>query len=142
MTNWTLRYSAQDAKKTVWKQLKKNYRKKDMDWVKEADWRGPVEVTLKEVNFSTKKSWRAYKQPSLVREKIQKIKDGRKKPVVLVDAPKNDKYIIIDGHHRALAYEKMDRPMLAFIAKVDKEKGDWDYFHSKQKPSKEEGNER
>ena len=131
--SWSLRY-AKSAKKMVWKQLAKSYDEKDMGWIKDAEWTGPIDVPLKHVDFSTKKTWTAYKEPELVESKVKKIKKGKKKPVVLIDAPKDKKYFILDGHHRAMAYEKLDMPVTAFIGKVSKEKGPWDEFHTKQKP--------
>ena len=133
MTNWNLRY-AKSSEKMVWKQLKKSYDVKDMGWVKDAQWSGPVEVSLDKVDFLTKKTWKAYHEPKLVDSKVRKIKKGKKKPVVLIDAPKDKKYFILDGHHRAMAYEKLDMPITAFIGKVTKEEGPWDTFHTKQKP--------
>ena len=118
----------------VWKQLKKSYDKKDMGWIKDAQWTGPVDVALDRVNFSTKKTWKAYHEPELVESKVEKIKNGKRKPVVLIDAPKDDKLFVLDGHHRSLAYEKLNSPIIAFIGKVDREKGPWDTFHTKQKP--------
>ena len=118
----------------VWDQLSKSFDTKDMEWIKDAKWTGPLEVPLDEVNFSTENTWEAKHEPKLVKSKMKKIKKGKRKPVVLIDAPKDDKYIIIDGHHRALAYKKLDEPMTAFIGKVSKEKGPWDSFHNKQLP--------
>ena len=118
----------------VWEQLSKSFDEKDMGWINNVDWIGPVKVPLGSIDFSTKKTWSAYKDPELVDSKIKKIKKGKKKPIVLIDAPKDKKFFILDGHHRALAYEKLDMPMVAFIGKVDKEKGPWDTFHTKQKP--------
>jgi len=132
--DWSVRYAGKDPKEMVWKQLKKSFDKKDMGWIKDVEWDGPKEVNLDQVNYSTKKTWKAYKEPKMVQSKVEKIKNGKKKPVILIDAPKDDKYFIIDGHHRAMAYEKLDQPMIAFVGKVKTEKGPWDTFHNKQKP--------
>ena len=131
--DWSVRYAGKDPKEMVWKQLKKSFDKKDMGWIKDVEWDGPKEVSLDLVNYSTKKTWKAYKEPKMVQSKVEKIKNGKKKPVILIDAPKDDKYFIIDGHHRAMAYEKLDQPMIAFVGKVKTEKGPWDTFHNKQK---------
>jgi hypothetical protein len=132
--NWSERYAKKDSEKMVWKQLSKSFDEKDMGWVKNAKWSGPLEVSLDKIDFSTENTWSAKKQPELVQSKVKKIKKGKKKPIVLIDAPKNNKYFILDGHHRALAYKHLNMPVLAFIGKVDKEKGPWDTFHNKQKP--------
>lgn len=132
--NWSTRYSKKEPVKMVWDQLKKSFDKKDMKWIKDVEWDGPKEVSLDQVSYSTKKTWKAYKEPELVQSKVRKIENGKKKPIILIDAPKDDKYFIIDGHHRAMAYEKLDKPMIAFVGKVKKETGPWDSFHTKQKP--------
>lgn len=132
--NWSQRYAKKSSAEMVYKQLAKSYPTSAMSWVKKARWIGPVEVPLNEVDFSAKKTWSAYHETELVKSKIKKIKKGKRKPVVLVDAPKDKKYIIIDGHHRSLAYEKLGEPMVAFIGKVATEKGPWDTFHTKQLP--------
>ena len=132
--NWSTRYSKKDSMKMVWKQLKKSYNKEDMRWIKDVEWNGPIEVPLDQINFSTKKTWKAHHEPELVKSKETKIKNGKRKPVVLIDTPKNDKLFVLDGHHRAMAYENLKMPVTAFIGKTDKIKGPWDEFHSKQKP--------
>ena len=131
---WSERYAKKSSKEKVWYQLSKSFYEKDMGWIKNAHWIGPVEVPLDRVNFSTENTWTARKEPELVKSKVKKIKKGKRKPVVLIDAPKNNKYFILDGHHRALAYKELDIPITAFIGKVSKEKGPWDTFHNKQKP--------
>lgn len=133
VTNWKLRYAKEDPKKAVFEQLEEDYPEDAMDWINDdADWSGPEEIPLNEVDYSNRKSWRAWHEKSKVKSKIRKIQNGRKKPVVLVKTPKDDKYIIIDGHHRALAYRKLDMPVTAWVGEVKKEKGPWDEFHAKQ----------
>ena len=128
------RYAKQSAKNMVLFQLEDSFPEEALEWINDAHWIGPVQVPLDRVNFEAKDSWQASHEPELVKSKIRKIKKGKRKPVILVAAPKNTKYIIVDGHHRALAYEKLNMPMTAFIGKVHHEKGDWDTMHSKQLP--------
>jgi hypothetical protein len=130
--NWNERYAKKSAKDKVWKQLLKSYPEDTMDWVKEAHWVGPVEIPINQVDFSGEKTWAAHHDPALVKSKMEKIKEGKRKPVVLVKTPKNEKYIIIDGHHRSTAYKKLGEPITGFVAYVKREKGPWDEFHSKQ----------
>ena len=40
--------------------------------------------------------------------------------------------IIVDGHHRALAYMENGQPALAYVGSVGKNNGPWDKLHSKQ----------
>jgi len=130
--NWSERYAKKSADKKVWQQLEESYPEDAMGWIKDAKWTGPVEVPINQIDFSNEKSWRSWHEPELVNSKIKKIKKGKRKPVILIGAPKNDHYIIIDGHHRSLAYKRLGMPITAFIGIVDKETGDWDTFHSKQ----------
>ena len=62
----------------VWKQLKKSYNKEDMRWIKDVEWNGPIEVPLDQINFSTKKTWKAHHEPELVKSKETKIKNGKR----------------------------------------------------------------
>jgi hypothetical protein len=132
---WNQRY-AKDKNQTaeyVMDQLEDDYPKSTMGWVKDAQWEGPTVVQLHDVNYSNKKSWRAWHEPEIIPKFKKKIKQGKMKPVLLVKTPKNDKYIIIDGHHRSLAYLEMNRPMLAWIGHVHEETGPWDTFHDQQR---------
>ena len=134
IASWSSRYAKKSPKSMVLRQLENSFSEEALEWVKDAHWVGPVQVPLDRINFEEKDSWQASHEPELVKSKIRKIKKGKRKPVILVAVPKNTKYIIVDGHHRALAYEKLNMPMTAFIGKVHHEKGDWDTMHSKQLP--------
>jgi len=134
IASWSERYAKQSSKQMVLRQLEDSFPKEALEWINDAHWIGPVQVPLDRVNFEAKDHWQASHEPELVNSKIKKIKNGKRKPVVLVAAPKNTKYIVVDGHHRALAYKELDMPMTAFIGKVHHEKGDWDTMHSKQLP--------
>jgi len=137
--NWNLRYASDSAKEKVWAQLEKSFPTSVMGWVKTARWLGPVDVPLDQVDFSNKKSWTAAKEQWLVEKKKKKIKKGKRKPLILVGTPNNKKYMIVDGHHRDMAYEQMGMPVRAFVARVSKDQGPWDTFHSKQLPKDPEG---
>ena len=132
--NWSVRYASSKALHKVWSQLEESFPENAMGWIKRAQWFGPVEIPLEIVDFSNEKTWKAYKEQWLVDKKKKKIRKGKGKPVILVDAPKDSKYIIIDGHHRARAYKQLNKPIKAFVGKVSKESGPWDTFHSKQLP--------
>jgi phage-related protein (TIGR01555 family) len=125
--------SADDARARVLKQLGEDYPDDKLDWVRKASWTGPRNVDLDKIDTQNKAKWRAQSDDARVTKFMKHIKKDKVKPIILVDRPGKDKMMIADGHHRFLAHEKLDRPPLAFVAKVDKNTGDWDEFHDSQK---------
>jgi phage gp29-like protein len=119
----------------VYHELESDYPDDALEWIPRYKWAGPVEIPLDEIDFSNSKSWRASKEPESVAYHTIKIHEGKRKPIILVKTPKDDKYIIVDGHHRSLAYQHLNKPALAFVANVDKEKGEWDWMHDEQEGS-------
>jgi ParB/Sulfiredoxin domain len=135
--NWKYRYaySKENEAPVVVDQLAEDYPANTLKWVKETKWSGPEQVEIKDVDYSNYKHWEAHHEQNKVKKFENKISKGKMKPVVLVKTPKNKKYIVIDGHHRALAYRNLNRPLLAWIGKTKSEDGPWDVFHAKQKHS-------
>jgi HK97 family phage portal protein len=117
----------------VYDQLLQNYPAAVLGWVLGASWSGPAEVPLDHVDFSNENEWAASQEPKRVKHFVRQIrKKGRTKPIVLVKTPDNPKLIIIDGHHRALAYRKAGKPIHAWIGHVTQAHGQWDELHSSQ----------
>ncbi len=131
---WKYRYSSSDKSKVI-KQLAKDYPLNSLNWVKEIKWDGPEKVNIEDVDYSNYRNWQANHEPKKVKKFEKKISNGKMKPVILVKTPKNKKYIVIDGHHRALAYRNLDEPLRAWIGYTKTEKGPWDTFHDKQRHS-------
>lgn len=118
----------------VYAQLAEDFPKDALEWIKSASWKGPVMVPLSQIDFSNRKAWKASKDPDHVAEFVQKIESGgQMKPIILVNEPNSKKLIIVDGHHRALAYEKLGRDALAFVATVGTEGGPWMNVHATQR---------
>jgi len=137
--NWNIRYafeknefSPKDVTDDVLEQLREDYPEDALDWVKENHWTGPKMIHVSDIDYSNYKSWRATHEPEKVHKFKKKIKKGVLKPVILVKTPKNPKYIIVDGHHRSLAYRELGGSVVAYVTHVDRETGPWDEFHSKQ----------
>jgi hypothetical protein len=62
--------------------------------------------------------WAASHEPAHVDRFVEKIKNGEHvNPVVLVADPDGN-YIDVDGHHRALAYRKLKRPVRAWVGEI------------------------
>lgn len=125
--------------------LSEDYPKNRLDWILSGHWEGPLEVSLEDINFSNRDSWRAsHEDITPYADRIQqsidtKGKKGNRKPVVLVKPKGADKYVIVDGHHRTLASEHLEIPVLAYIAHVHVKEGPWDELHSAQKKGSSKG---
>ncbi len=63
---------------------------------------------------------------------IKRAKRGPVKPILLVETPANEKYEVVDGHHRLLAAEALGQPVLAYCAKVFHDEGPWSTMHAAQ----------
>lgn len=124
----------------VFDQLAQDYKEKDIQWVLHIPWKGPMEVPLSSIDFSNKDNWAASSDLDHVDEFVDKISnEGFSKPIILVNAPSNNnKMIVVDGHHRALAYQQINQPALAYVGEVGRNNGPWDKLHAKQVGSKQE----
>lgn len=120
----------------VYDQLTEDYPKKAVDWVHNVKWAGPEKVPLKNVDFEEKNTWKAEKEPdkvSLFKNRIRAAarKHEGIKPVVMIARP--DKTVMVmDGHHRALAYRELKKPVYAWVGYPGKSKGPWDKVHDYQ----------
>ena len=123
----------------IYDQLSDDYNEKDIEWVLHIPWVGPVEVPLTSIDFSNKSNWQADSEPEEVSKFVDLISnEGFSKPIILVNNPSNNnKMVIVDGHHRALAYAQMNQPALAYIGQIGKNSGPWDKLHDKQGGSKQ-----
>jgi len=134
----TMHLRAQDSTSgigdAVYEQLKDDYSKNLISWVKAANWSGPMEVNMDQIDASNMDNWDAVKNPS----RQPQIKDFEQemtetdanKPIILINLPDNSKFKIADGHGRFTAAKNIDKPTItAFIAEVGSMKGDWDQMH-------------
>jgi len=125
----------------VKRQLSADYPENTLGWISNQDWSGPKEIPLSNVNFTNRKKWNAWHEPQRVAKFARRIakrsKQGRRiKPVVLVDTPDSDKnrdLMIVDGHHRSLAYQKLNKPVWGYVGRTSKVEGPWDELHAKQR---------
>ena len=80
--------------------------------------------------------------PEKVQKFVERIQKGKKvKPVIAVKTPKGHKLLLIDGHHRWLAYAELGMPVPSFIGTVDAEHGPWETMHGFQKDSANGGDD-
>lgn len=110
-----------EASDAVYQQLEGDFDDDAIEWVKSAQWEGPVDVALDKIDTSGKKSWRASSHPKKVDRFAKKIQGGFKKPVILIAPPGGGKYRVADGHHRVLASQQLGKPVRAYIAHVSDE---------------------
>jgi SPP1 gp7 family putative phage head morphogenesis protein len=123
------------TRKRVHDQLAEDYPEAAMTWLKSAVWSGPESIPTADVDFSNEDDWRATAEPDKVGRFVEKIGQGKLKPIILVNTPDARKYIVIDGHHRALAYRKLGIPAMAYIGRVAEKPGPWDQMHASQRTS-------
>lgn len=123
--------------KAVYEQLLEDYPASSLDWILSAHWEGPVEIPIDEVDFPNQEKWRASHEPS--EPYMERIEAGKRKPVVLVKTPGNQKFDIVDGHHRTLASKKLGIPVLAYVATMHVDKGPWLTLHGMQKKGSSKG---
>lgn len=103
----------------VYVQMARNFPPKSIEWVRRAKWTGPVYVSWESIDTEDKEKWAAAHEPGKVADFKKQIKahDGHVAPSVLV-RQKTGRAFIVDGHHRALAREELDQPVLAYIGTV------------------------
>lgn len=113
-------------------QLSPDYPPDAMGWISGAHWSGPRAVPLSKIDFDDVESWDANTDDAKVAKFAQRIRAGKMKPVVLVQVPGDDRMKVIDGHHRVLAYQRLGKPVQAWVGKVGAKVGPWTQMHSKQ----------
>lgn len=113
-------------------QLSEDYPPEALEWIHKAQWSGPVQVPLSRIDYSNSIAWQAAEEPDKVATFERKIRGGWMKPVILVQTPHKKKLIVIDGHHRSMAYRGLNRPVMAWVGKVNADKGPWDEMHASQ----------
>ena len=120
----------------VYQQLLANYPPRAIGWVRTIPWIGPINVPLDRIDWDSVAGWAASHQKKRVKQFARRILDGGDDvhPVVGVQVPGDDRVKVIDGHHRALAYRKTDRPVKCYVgfAPSDNAGSPWFTTHSFQ----------
>jgi HK97 family phage portal protein len=120
------------VKTQVYAQLTPDFPAKDLTWVNEARWSGPVLVPMNELDTHDREQWVASHNPELVAQKSKKLrkrlaagKTQLKDPIVAVEGPDGQK-VIADGHHRYLSLEQNGQDhALCYIGHVSSNTGPW-----------------
>lgn len=136
-----LRKAGKGIAAEVYASLLADYPPRSLDWVLAAQWKGPKNVPLAEIDFSQRHSWRSTRddiKPYAKRLREATDAGEHPKPAVLVCAANSSKYYIVDGHHRTLAAVNEQQPVWAYIADVQTEHGPWETLHYMQKKGEPE----
>ena len=124
-----------DAEKTTdpaYQQMLQDYPADAISWMKNLSWRY-AEVPQNRIDYDSVERWQAHHEPGKVDHFKDKVLAGHHvHPVVMVREPRNKRLIVIDGHHRTLAYQKLNQPVPAYVADVPSRHGPWFETHSSQ----------
>jgi SPP1 gp7 family putative phage head morphogenesis protein len=129
----------------VYSQMLADFPPKAIAWVKEPaiHWVGPVAIPQDRIDYEDADSWAASHQPLRVKHFARKIKAGEDvAPGICVQKPGEGKVTVIDGHHRALAFKKRDKPFVTYVGFVPADSGPWDETHSSQYSDSEKAAEK
>ena len=105
----------------VYLQMAQNFPAEAIEWVRRARWTGPQWVPWNRVDTENEDEWAASHQPGKVNEFVRQIKDhgGHVAPSVLVQEANSPKAFVVDGHHRAVARQKLKQDVLAYVGNID-----------------------
>ena len=105
----------------VYLQMAQNFPAAAIEWVKRAKWTGPQWVPWNRVDTDNEDEWAAAHQPGKVNEFVRQIKEhgGHVAPSILVQEPNSPKAFLVDGHHRAVARQKLKQDVLAYVGNID-----------------------
>lgn len=111
-----------------------DYPKQATKWMNGLPWAWPVAVPLDQIDFSNKDAWTAdeKKSKSKISKFEKKMHKGILKPAILVRPKGEKKYVVADGHHRALACLKLGRPLMAWTTDASEKQGGWSTMHDMQ----------
>lgn len=114
-----LRSASEASGEAVYQQLLRNYPPDSIEWVLRAKWAGPYLVPWDKIDHDDMDKWAASHQPEKIKHFQDKIEANEDvDPAVLIADPDGN-YIDIDGHHRALAYHGLGRPVRSWVGVID-----------------------
>lgn len=114
----------------VHQQLQADFPQASLQWSRQAKWEGPVQVPLSRLDFSHADEWQL--DPNKVDGAQERIQAGWTKPVILIQTPHRKRLTVADGHHRSLAYRRLNQPVMAWIGRVSSDHGPWDDMRAAQ----------
>lgn len=122
------------ARQQVYDQLSKRFPKSSIEWVKSARWDPAEKIDLDEFDTASRSDWAAATDPKQVDREVQKWQDKTADPIVAIQVGSSPQLIIVDGHHRYIARERMHKSrVLAYVGRVPNSNGPWMETHLYQK---------
>ena len=111
---------SEDIAAAVHGQLSEDYEDSIISWVLDdkCEWSGPSTVRLSQIAFSNRENWQASHDPAHVDTMRQKILKGQQKPIILGKVAGAKKLIVLDGHHRSLAYKEIGKSAKAYVVSI------------------------
>lgn len=107
--------------------LAETYPESTLGWVDEADWSGPTQTDLSDIEMDRRPGGRDQSKVAGIAKGIAAGSAGAIAPVVLVKTPGSDKLKIADGYHRTLAHKRLNHKAVpSYVAHVDEDTGPWD----------------
>ena len=122
------------ASEHIYNMLLSDFSPKGLKWVKDVQWLGPIEVPLERIDFDDAEDWAASEDEAKVNKFVRMLKKGKSvKPGISVRQIEGDSRIkIVDGHHRLLAYRKLEIPFVTYLALVPEGDDRWEQTHNYQ----------
>lgn len=121
------------AREQVYRQLRQRFPKPAIEWVKTIRWDPVDKVPLDDFDTQDKQNWAAFHSPDHVELEVKQYEKGENDPIIGVQPP-GGPILVIDGHHRWLAREKMGKSRIeAYVGHVPAGDGPWLYTHLSQK---------
>jgi hypothetical protein len=131
----------------VYAQLARDFPPASIAWVKDAgiEWEGPTRVPADQIDLADKDQWAASKDgrvAAFVRKIGAKHAKGKQlKPAVYVRVSGSSKDIVVDGHHRTLAYLETGQAPYAYVGRVPELTTAITDLHDRQYPDHQIGTE-
>jgi 8-oxo-dGTP pyrophosphatase MutT (NUDIX family) len=108
-----------DKAAVVYAQMEGNFPDDAIQWVKECHWDGPLDIPLDDIDWRDRKQWAAWHEQDHVDDFKRKLQAGEEiNPPVLVHHPGKMAAVIIDGHHRSLAYQELGMPVRGWLGEI------------------------
>lgn len=113
--------------------MSRNFPPAAIEWVNDATWTMRL-VQLDDIDVDDENSWAAHHQPDRVNAFVRQIEAGKPpKPAIMVKTDSQDELHVVDGHHRVMAYQRLNKPVPAFVGVVPDGDDRWEETHSSQR---------
>jgi hypothetical protein len=127
--------SPDKARAKLKKQLEQDYPERTTKWLDDSIVHSPHPIPMADINQKNRASWAASKSPAKLAHFKNLMRAGYTKPILVTKAPGENRYNIVDGHHRYLAAKSLGADDIhAWVVHVPQKIGEWTHMHSAQSP--------